>query len=89
MKNYKSMQEIIDIYKIPQQTVNMILKKYKIDTFKNKKWLQIYFRDFYKIYTSAYNPSLFVFSREKKMPSAQISGEDLFVQVFSQPYRIK
>ena len=59
MKNYISVQEIIDIYKISQTIVNSILKKYKIDTFKGKKWLMVNFKDFHKAYTSAYNPSLF------------------------------
>ena len=59
MKNYITTQEIIDIYKISQTVVDTILKKYKIDTFKGKKWLLINFKDFHKAYTSAYNPSLF------------------------------
>ena len=59
MKNYITTQEIIDIYKISQTIVDTILKKYKIDTFKGKKWLLINFKDFHKAYTSAYNPSLF------------------------------
>ena len=59
MRNYITAQEIIDIYKISQTIVDTILKKYKIDTFKGKKWLLINFKDFHKAYTSAYNPSLF------------------------------
>ena len=59
MKNYITTQEIIDIYKISQTIVDTILKKYKIDTFKGRKWLLINFKDFHKAYTSAYNPSLF------------------------------
>ena len=59
MKNYITVPEIIEIYKISQNIVDTILKKYKIDTFKWKKWLLINFKDFHKAYTSAYNPSLF------------------------------
>ena len=59
MKNYIPTQEIIDIYKISQTIVDTILRKYKIDTFRGKKWLLINFKDFHKAYTSAYNPSLF------------------------------
>ena len=59
MKNYITTQEIIDIYKISQTIVDTILKKYKIDNYKGKKWLMINFKDFHKAYTSAYNPSLF------------------------------
>lgn len=102
MKNYKSLSEIIEIYRVPQQTVNMILKKYKIDIFKNKHGLQINIKDFNKIYTSFFNPSLFVFKPQKNKKS-QISFEldsemknnwntdiqqELFVKIFSQPYHI-
>ena len=59
MKNYITVPELIEIYKISHTIVDTILKKYKIDTFKGKKWLLINFKDFHKAYTSAYNPSLF------------------------------
>lgn len=59
MKNYITVPELIEIYKISQNIVDTILKKYKIDTFKWKKWLLVNFKDFHKAYTSAYNPSLF------------------------------
>ena len=58
MKNYITTQEIIDIYKISQTIVDTILKKYKIDTFKGKKWLLINFQDFHNAHTSAYSPAL-------------------------------
>ena len=59
MKNYITIQELIDVYKISLNTANIILNKYKIDTYKGKKWLLINFKDFHKAYTSAYNPTLF------------------------------
>lgn len=59
MKNYIIIPEIIEIYKISQNVVDTILKKYKIDTFKGKKWLMVNFKDFHKAYSSAYNPWLF------------------------------
>jgi hypothetical protein len=37
MKNYITIQEITDIYKISQSVVNIILEKYKIDSYKGKK----------------------------------------------------
>lgn len=98
MKNYIPIQEIIDIYKISLNTVNTILKKYKIDTFKAKKWLLINFKDFHKAYTSAYNPSLFSEldkkSKDKETPRKPEEVEKLikfadtdwlFVNVFSKP----
>ena len=100
MKNYITIQEIIDIYKISQNVVDTILKKYKIDTFKGKKWLLINFKDFHKAYTSAYNPSLFS-ELDKKTKTAPRKPEeveklikfgdtnDLFKRVFSNPCRKK
>lgn len=98
MKNYITTQEIIDIYKISQNVVNTILKKYKIDTFKGKKWLLINFKDFHKAYTSAYNPSLFSDldkkSKIKEIPRKPEEVEklvkfadtdDLFSKSFSKP----
>ena len=100
MKNYITIQEIIDIYKISQSIVNTILKKYKIDTFKGKKWLLINFKDFHKAYTSAYNPSLFseLDKKAKTTPRKPEEVEklikfgdtnDLFKHVFSSPCRKK
>ena len=54
MKNYITTQEIINIYKISQTVVDTILKKYKIDTFKSKKWLLINFKDFHKASQTAH-----------------------------------
>lgn len=100
MKNYISVQEVIDIYKISQTIVNTILKKYKIDTFKGKKWLMVNFKDFHKAYTSAYNPSLFSEldkkSKTKEIPRKPEEVEELlkfgdtdwlFAKTFSKSYK--
>ena len=98
MKNYITVPEIIEIYKISQNIVDTILKKYKIDTFKGKKWLLINFKDFHKAYTSAYNPSLFSDldkkSKSKTTPRKPEEVEEmlkfadtdgLFLKLFSKP----
>lgn len=98
MKNYITVPEIIEIYKISQNIVDTILKKYKIDTFKGKKWLLINFKDFHKAYTSAYNPSLFSDldkkSKSKATPRKPEEVEEmlkfadtdgLFLKLFSKP----
>lgn len=79
MKNYVSISELIDIYKISHTIVDTILKKYKIDTFKAKKWLLINFKDFHKAYTSVYNPSLFsvLDKKAKKTPRKPEEVEEL------------
>ncbi len=98
MKNYITIQEIIDIYKISLNTANIILKKYKIDTYKGKKWLLINFKDFHKAYTSAYNPTLFSLIDKKEKPRKPEEVEklikfgdtdDLFKHIFSNPCRKK
>lgn len=100
MKNYITIQEVIDIYKISLNVVNTILKKYKIDTFKCKKGLMVNFKDFHKAYTSAYNPSLFSEldgkSKTKETPRKPEEVEELlkfadadwlFVKTFSSSYK--
>lgn len=98
MKNYIAIQEIIDIYKISQSIVDTILKKYKIDTFKGKKWLLINFKDFHKAYSLAYNPWLFS-ELDKKTKSTPRKPEEvekllkfadtdgLFAKTFSKSYK--
>ena len=98
MKNYITVPEIIEIYKISQNIVDTILKKYKIDTFKGKKWLLINFKDFHRAYTSAYNPSLFsALDKKSKTKIAPRKPEEveemlkfadtdgLFLKLFSKP----
>ena len=96
MKNYITIQEITDIYKISQSVVNIILEKYKIDSYKGKKWLLINFKDFHKAYTSAYNPSLFseLDKKVKQIPRKPEEVEELlkfwdtnwmFFKVFCKP----
>ena len=100
MKNYITVPEIIEIYKISQNIVDTILKKYKIDTFKGKKWLLINFKDFHRAYTSAYNPSLFSWldikiktketSRKPEEVEEMLKFADtdgLFLKSFSKPLK--
>ena len=99
MKNYITIPEIIEIYKISQNVVNTILKKYKIDTFKWKKWLLVNFKDFHKAYTSAYNPSLFSVLDKKTTKETPRKPEEveellkfgdtnwLFAKTFSRSYK--
>lgn len=96
MKNYVTTKELIKIYSVPQQTVEMILKKHKIDTYKSKRGLAINLKDFHKVYTSTYNPSLFFFD-EKNIPRKCSDNviivpkfaddESLFHYIFSKPYK--
>ena len=92
MKNYITLKDIRTIYNISQSTVDTILKKHKIDTFKVKRWVVINFRDFHKAYTSSYNPSLFSYSEKKINIEIQkylifADIENSFLNIFSKPYK--
>jgi hypothetical protein len=92
MKNYITKKDITKIYNISQQIVDEILIKYKIDTFKSKKWIFINLKDFHKVYTSTYNPSLFGYVKRKNTDSQEYlifwDIENSFLNIFSKPYRL-
>lgn len=92
MKNYITIKDIKTIYNISQSTVNMILVKYKIDTFKNKMWILINFKDFHKAYTSVYNPSLFSYTKKESNNVQKFlifaDVENSFLNIFSKPYKL-
>ena len=94
MKNYVTTKELIKIYSVPQQTVEMILKRHKIDTYKSKRGLAINLKDFHKAYTLTYNPSLFSYTEEKHFCNEKIPEcpkfadfESLFFCIFKKPYK--
>jgi len=95
MKNYITIKDISKIYNISQKTVNMILKNHKIDSFKSKKWLVVNFKDFHKVYTSTYNPSLFSYMKKKNWDNKKLDDspkfgnfESLFLYIFKRPNTI-
>ena len=98
MKNYISAQEIMNIYSISNLTLETILRKHKIDNYKGKKWVLINAKDFHKVYTTIYNPSLFWFEDKKYKKvvyKSTISGLipkfwdiwSLFTCIFSKGYK--
>jgi len=89
-KAYRSVDEIIDIFKITLSTVNSIIKKYKIDHFTGKWKIQIHAKDFYKAYTHNFNPSLFeVWDKKKKIKKVLVknNNSDIFQKLFGSPYK--
>ena len=92
MKNYITLKDIKTIYNISQTTVDMILKKNKIDTFKVKKWVVINFKDFHKAYTSTYNPSLFSYTKKESNNVQKFlifaDVENSFLNIFSKPCKL-
>ncbi len=90
---YRSIDEIMSIFKITLSTVNTILKKNKIDSFSDKWKVQINAKDFYKAYTSNINPSLFeIWNEKKKIEIAMLKTDDnanIFQQLFGNPHKNK
>lgn len=85
---YRSIDEIISIFKITLSTVNSIIKKSKIDSFSDKGKIQINAKDFYKAYTDNFNPSLFeVWDKKKQMKIVVIkpNNADIFQKLFGSP----
>jgi len=58
-RNYRSLDEIADIFGITLPVAKKIIKKHRVDTFTSKG-LKINAKDFNKAYTKYYNPSLFI-----------------------------
>ncbi|MFA6255859.1 MAG: hypothetical protein WC606_01625 [Candidatus Absconditabacterales bacterium] len=57
-KPYRTLDEIVNIFSITLPVAKKIIKKHKVDTFKNRG-LKVHIKDFNKAYTKNYNPSLF------------------------------
>lgn len=99
MKNYITIQEIMDIFKISQQVSVTILKNHKIDVYKGKNWLMVNFKDFHKAYTNSYNPTLFEVYDKKQKTNKIINKklekiiiefweiDWLFETIFTKPYK--
>ena len=93
MKNYVTIQELMNIYSLTPNTIGEILKRYKIDSYKGKKWLVVNFHDFHKLYTTKFNPTLFVFENKKKLISKKgvvcwlkfWDNNSLLLSIFSRP----
>lgn len=61
-RNYRSLDEIADIFWITLPIVRKIVKKHKVDTFISKG-IKANIKDFNKAYTKYYNPSLFILKK--------------------------
>jgi len=89
VRAYRSIDEIMGIFKITLSTVNAIVKANKIDAFSDKWKTQINAKDFYKAYTNNFNPSLFeIWERKKKIKPAivQKNNADIFQKLFGSPH---
>ena len=91
VKTYRSVNEIMEVFKITLWTVNSLIKKYKVDSFSSKGTMQINAKDFYKVYVTYCNPSLFGTWDEKKKPigisTKKNDNSDIFQKLFETPYK--
>ena len=95
MKNFVTLQEIIEIYCISWKLVRDILRHYNIDCYKKEDEIYIDLKGFHKIYTSKYNPVLFVIEEKKEekkelvKPLMENKINKTFFNIFSEPVNCK
>jgi|GEM_PF-1478911 superoxide dismutase len=87
-KTYRTIDEITDIFGITLQVARKIIKKHKVDTFTSKG-IKIHIKDFYKAYTTHYNPSLFEWSMKTNQPKPPKNIDEIFQKLFGSPYSCK
>lgn len=83
MKDFLSLQEILEIYCISWKLVRDILRHYRVDCYKKEDDIYINFKEFHQIYTTKYNPVLFKI--EEKMPAIENTLNRTFFNIFSEP----
>ena len=92
MKNFVTLQEIIEIYCISRKLVRDILRHYNIDCYKQEDEIYIDLNKFHKIYTTKYNPVLFTIEdkpKEEKNPIIKNTINRTFFDIFSEPVNCK
>lgn len=87
MKEFVSLQDIQNIYCISRRIIRNILRNYRVDYYKDNEEVYIKFRDFHKVYTSKYNPTLFILDEkvEDKKPIIENNINRTFFSIFSEP----
>ncbi len=80
MKNYVSLQEIMEIYCLSHQTADEIIKNYCKDKYKDENGVYVKFSEFHNIYTIKFNPSLFPWENK---------DANLLAEAFSKPIECK
>ena len=86
---YIPINDVLNIFQITISVDKSVVKKYKIDGFTTKWKLYVHISDFYKAYTTNFNPTLFDLSPEKKKKIKKkiklITTSNVFESVFSKP----
>ena len=95
MEKFATLQEIIEIYCISRKLVRDILRHYNVDCYKKDDEIYIDLKEFHKIYTSKYNPVLFVVEEKKEgkkellKPIMENKINKTFFNIFSEPVNCK
>lgn len=95
MKKFVTLQEIIEICCISRKLVRDILRHYKVDCYKHDDEIYIELQEFHKVYTSKYNPVLFVVEEKKEekreflKPIIENKINKTFVNIFASPVNCK
>ena len=86
MQKFVSLQEIIEIYCISRKLVRDILRHYSVDCYKQDDTIYIDLKEFHKVYTSKYNPALFIVEEKSTIEN---SLNKTFFNIFSEPVDCK
>ena len=92
MEKFAPLQQIIEIYTISWETVRGILRKYRIDYYKDDEDLYINFKEFHQVYTTRYNPCLFTLEdkpREERKFIIETTINRTFFNIFREPVDYK
>jgi hypothetical protein len=92
MEKFATLQAIIENYCISRKFVRNILSRYSINCYKEEDIIYIDFKRFHQIYTSKYNPALFVIeetAEETQKPDIKNALNRTFFNMFSKPMKCK
>lgn len=94
MEKFATLQEILEIYCISRKLVRDILRHNCVDCYKKDDEIYINFKEFHKVYTTKYNPVLFIVEdkpKEEKKLVIENTINRTFFNIFSTPvdYRKK
>lgn len=91
MEDFATLKEILDMYCISRKLVRNILRHNKVDFHKRDDEIYINLKEFYQVYTTKYNPSLFSIEEYSEGRKSLIESKlnRTFFSIFSEPVNCK
>lgn len=95
MPKFVSLQGIIEIYCISRKLVRDISRHYRVDCYKKENEIYVNLPEFHQVYTTKYNPVLFVVEDKKEekkeilKPIIENKINRTFLNVFTTPVDYK